>query len=311
MTRQRVIAAVAAVLIASCGNESPPHDAAAGKSAQEPVVVYASTTDGARLEKVIAEFTQETGRRVTLRQRGAATIVDEVIANHGSPPADVLVTPSVYGVWKAADEGGLRPLQSERVMASVSEKLRDPDGAWTAIDVTAATIVFDVEKFDAGAIASYTELGNDYFRGHLCLSSSALPVNHTLIAALISGMGARPAERIVRQWMANLAAPAFATESELVAALQDGRCGIAIVSSDAQINSPRLRQLRPSVAHIDIMGAGIARHARQPAAALQLIEWLVEKRAATLNEAELQQNVSAVAWRAEDATKLAERARYP
>ncbi|NNC78304.1 MAG: solute-binding protein [Woeseiaceae bacterium] len=313
MKQHRWIAVSAAILTAGCGNEAPPNDAKApaGNFTPEPVVVYAAYADETYLPNLFADFTRDTGRRVVVRHRDAATIVDDLIADRGSPAADVLLTPSVYGVWKAATEGALRPLRSESISGTVPAMLRDPDGAWTAVSVNAATIVYDSEKIDADAIRGYRELGDSRFDGQLCLTSSRLPINRTLIAMLIAKDDIRPAERIVRQWVANLAEPPFATELQLVDALQDGRCVVAIVSSQLQVGSSRLQQFLPEAAHFDISGAGVARHARQPEAALQLIEWLVAKRVGTLAETKPRQDVSTVAWQIDEATKLAERARYP
>ncbi len=35
----------------------------------------------------------------------AGTIVDRVIENRGSPPADLLMTSTVHGAWRAAEAG--------------------------------------------------------------------------------------------------------------------------------------------------------------------------------------------------------------
>lgn len=311
MSRSGLLAILLAIVAAGCENRQERENSDKGADAPaEPVVVYAAHADESYLPELFAEFTRLTGRRVTVRHRDADTIVDEVIANRGTPPADVLITPGVAGVWRAADEGALRPLRSDVIAAKVPANLRDPDGAWTAVSQYVATVVYSSEKIDVTALSDYASLGNDEFAGKLCLSSSALPINRALIGMLVDSEGARPAERIVRKWMANLALPPYDNEQQLLAALQVGTCAIAIVSSSAINDATGLGVFEPQPMYGNIVGVGVARHARQADAALQLIEWLIDQEASDLAGAIANRNVGVAAWRDEDAIKLAERARY-
>ena len=54
--------------------------------------------------------------------------------------------------------------------------------------------------------------------------------NRALLAMLIGDLGERPAERVVRGWLRNLALPPFKESARLQAALESGECGVAIVS---------------------------------------------------------------------------------
>ena len=97
------------LLLAAC--ERAPETVPATR--HEPVVVYASYGDEEYLPALFDSFTASTGIPVTVRHRREEQIVAEVIGNSGSPPADVLLTRAVHGIWQAADEGALRPLQSD------------------------------------------------------------------------------------------------------------------------------------------------------------------------------------------------------
>ena len=110
-----LFASMCVLWLGACSREAatPANGDAAGSFRPEPVIVYAAEDSMSRLPGAFEEFTRLTGIHVTVRQRDAATIVSDVVNNHGSPPADVLLTPSVYGGWKAADEGALRPLGIE------------------------------------------------------------------------------------------------------------------------------------------------------------------------------------------------------
>lgn len=272
------VAAIAVTVLVLTACERPAEQAPAPGSRPEPVVVYASYEDENYLPTLFAEFTRETGIPVTVRHRPEHQIVGEVIANTGSPPADVLLTRSVHGIWRAADEGALRPLQSQHLADVVPARLRDPDGYWTAIGFGRIDVVCSADQQpDCAAVEAYEDLGKPEFEGRLCLSASSLAVNRTLIAGLIADHGLRPAELIVRGWIANLALPPFDSEAALLQAVEEGTCGLAVVSSLAfhDFNRPTLAAYWPRPGYSDVVAIGINRHARSPDAARRLAEWLV------------------------------------
>ncbi len=324
---------------ASCGESEPTAERVEQQSQlhQEPVVVYASYADETYLPALFAGFTRDTGIRVTVRHADTRILVDDVIAKRGSPPADLLLTPTAYGVWRAADEGALRPLGSDVALRRVPEQLRDPDGYWTAVSFRTTQIIFDVQAFSAADVGRYEDLANPEFRDKLCLTTSTLAVNRSLVANLIKIHGVRPAEIIVRGWMQNLALPPFKAELDLMRAIEAGTCSAGIVSgSGTQLLPPQDEVLRivastPAPAHASVEAAGINRHAREPEAARELLEWMLSATAqrehaiATATHPVIQGaagqadswsqqlgegNVAAAAWLDEDAVKLAERAGY-
>ena len=339
MTRPYLFVLIVTTLVASCSERETPAEAAesAPTSNPEPIVVYASYADEAYLPKLFEAFTEKTGIRVTVKNADARKNVDDVIANRGSPPADLLLAPDVIGVWRAADEGALRPLGSEVITESVPELMRDPDGFWTAVSLRPVHIVFDTQQFSLSDIGNFEDLANPEFKGKLCLTSSTHAVNRSMIAKLIQSHGNKATELIVRGWVTNLALPSFTSETELLRAVGAGTCGVGIVSS-AEVRGNRssegaarigANQLVP--VHGRVEAAGINRHAREPAAARQLLEWMVTKPvqtrhttrfgaapvfngaykdAASLSEWVGGVNLGAAAWLDEDAVKLAERAGY-
>jgi iron(III) transport system substrate-binding protein len=271
---------VAAGLLAAltlCACERPATEPAAPAARPEPVVVYASYEDENYLPSLFTAFTAATGIPVTVRHRPEQQIVDEVIGKRGSPPADVLLTRSVHGVWQATDEGALRPLQSQKVLARVPGWLRDPDAYWTAIGFSPVRVVCNGERLqDCDAVEAYADLGKPELKGRLCLSASSIAVNRTLVAGLIADHGVRPAELIVRRWIANLALPPFESEAELLEAVDAGTCGLGVASGLAltRFNRPTVAASWPQPGYFDVVAVGINRHARSPEGARRLVEWL-------------------------------------
>jgi iron(III) transport system substrate-binding protein len=255
----RGLCLVVALVLSAC--EKPAVAPAGPESRPEPVVVYASYTDEDYLPSLFAAFTAETGIPVTVRHRDERQNVSEVIEKRGSPVADVLLTRSVQGVWLAADEGALLPLQSKKIPGVVPDWLRDPDGYWTATGFAPIYVAL-TENADHGldeAISKYEDLGKPEFRSRVCLSSSSLAVNRTLIANLIADHDVRPAEIIVRGWIANLALPVVS--------------GVAF----ARFGKPGIAARLPVPGYVDLEAVGIGRHARSPDAARRLVEWFIAR----------------------------------
>lgn len=324
------------VLIAGCTADEP-----AVKAPADPVVVYASYADKTYLPARLSRFTKETGAPVIVRHAGREAIVDDLIADEIMPPADLIITRSVRGVARAADEGALRPLPVGTVPDSVPRSLRDADGFWAALAYRVPVIVYDTRITDLEVPAGLDALAEERFRGRLCLSHSANLVNRTVIATLIGRRGAQPAELLVRGWVANLATTGLDDEDDLLRAVATGRCAIGIASSTAFLHATRgdadgaLAAVAPAGAGVDVEAAGIGRHARNPDGAAALIAWLLDDEyqrqhsAATLqspasdtvrdgpaalvsyDRSAIDPDIAKVAWADEQALRLAERARFP
>ena len=310
------------ILLVACTAEQEE----APQSTPDPVVVYASYEDRNYLPMLFAAYTKRTGVAVIVRHGNAEAMVGDVIRNEITPPADVLITPPVRGVYRAAEEGALRPIQSRLLEQRVASALRDPDALWTALSFRAASIAYDPVIADASELDDPTALADPKFRGRLCLSSSAEPANRTVIAGLIDRLGVRETELAVRGWLTNLARPVFESESKLWMALETGDCGVALLSNmgAAWLENSRFTELwshELMQPYVDIEGIGVARHARNPDGALELIDWLLSddiqarhSAAVLANPAtgdfEGVRNVGVLAWHDEEVAKLAERAGY-
>ena len=276
------------------------------KTPSPPLVVYASGEDETFLPTLFADFTEETGISVTVKFGDSSANTDAVIANAGSPPADVLLTNNVVDIWRAADEGALRPIQSAS-FSDIPEYLRDPDGLWAALQVRYAAIGAAPGLAVAGPM-NYAELADPKMHGQICLSSSALAVNRSLIAMLIQELGVRPAERIVRGWVRNLASSPFSTEAELQVAIESGSCNYGIFSMSPEIQNRE--QAGDRRYYVDIDGIGVARHARYPESAHVLVDWMLSENAIKDLAWSNGKNVGIAGWRDEDARLLAQRAGY-
>lgn len=299
MTHMKLIMlAMAALAIAACNESKPPSG--------PPVVVYASEIDPTNLSELFAAFTEDTGIPVAPQWGKSSQNTDTVIGKVGLP-ADVLITPNIADIWRAADQGALRPINADAI-AAVPSALKDPDRLWVALQHRPAVIVFSEGTADSSP-PDYASLGAPSYQGTLCLSSVNNSMNQVLIAMLIDEVGLKRAERIVRAWVRNLAEPPFKSEADLYAALIAGRCSVGILS--ALVNTSGLPVHSPDVGYFDVSAMGVGRHAQSAERAQQLVAWLVEEQApgSSLSSSPMP-NVAIAGWRHEEVLLLADRAGY-
>lgn len=277
-----------ALVLAACGAGEP----------LPPVVVYVP----ASLEQGLRDRLADSPFDITFVAGDDAALTDQVIDKRDAPRADVLVTSNVYDIWRAAERGALRPLRGS-AFGTVPTMLRDPDGSWAAFGYRRLSIV--VASGDERETMNLAELGEPALTGKLCLSSSSLPANRTLLGMLIADLGIKPAERLVRSWVRNLARPPLAGHDAVRAALARGDCEYGIVAT--VVPSP---PVRTDPAYVEIDGVGVSRHAQNPEAAQQLVDWMLVAMGPTRAPGISPLNVGQAAWRREDAVRLAERAAY-
>jgi len=279
------------LFVGACDNNPP-----------QQVVVYVP----AEFEERANNWLPESGMAVTIIAGDSSANTEKIIAKQDSPRADVLITSGVFDIWRAADEGAMRPLDTE-VLKRVPAELRDPDFAWVAMSYRSSQVGFTSSSPNVDG-DRYMKLGAPEFKGQLCLTSSSLPANRALIGMLIEDLGLKPAERAVRNWVRNLARAPFATEAELADALESGACSTAIISAFPDVGS--LTRIAPEPTYGDIQGIGVSRHAENPEAGQQLVEWVLAEVPVQEPVNSNGKNIGIAAWRYEEARLLAERAGY-
>jgi iron(III) transport system substrate-binding protein len=292
------------LFLAGCTPDAPVEQVSA-----DPVVVYVAFAEDPELTKLFGRFEDETGIAITNRHGQPGAIVDDLIRNDISPTADVLITGSVVGAWRAGQEGALRPVYSESLRAGIPAWARDDDELWFATAADPAVIAYDPDNpvgIDATTFASLAEpaLGEA-----LCLSSSRLPINQAVIAMMIASEGIRSTELIVRGWVQNLARAPFETHQDLAAAIASGTCAAGILPRSVAEGDGGLAVHQPEPTIATIHAIGVGRHAHNPDGAVRLVEWFTARSPIAAGGAEFS-NASIAGWHAEDARQLVERARY-
>lgn len=278
----RFTVVAAAFLVAACGDSSN-ENALDGATAPKPVVVYSARAEQL-IKPIFDAYTAATGVPIRYMTDSEQPLIQKLKAEGATTVADILLTVDAGNLWYAAEEGVLRPAYSDVLESNIPAHLRDPENLWFAMSVRARTIVYDTRKIDPSQLTGYAGLADEKWRGKLCLRTSAKVYNQSLVAMMIAQMGERETEIVVRGWVDNLATSVFANDTKLIEAIAAGQCQVGIVNT---YYFGRLQRENPDIpvaifwptaetggVHVNVSGAGITRHSRNPEGAKALLEWM-------------------------------------
>ncbi|WP_405220958.1 extracellular solute-binding protein [Lentisalinibacter sediminis] len=278
-----------AALAAACGGGEPDSaapDEAAGpaSAAADRVVVYSARAEHL-IKPIFDRYTEETGVEVAYTTDKEQPLIQRLLAEGENTDADMLLTVDAGNLWYAAEQGVLRPVESQVLEQNVPDHLQDPQNRWFALSVRARTIVYSTERVDPQSLAGYADLADDEWQGRLCLRTSKKVYNQSLVAMLIARYGEERTEEIVRGWVDNLAADVFSNDTKLMEAILAGQCDVGVVNSYyfGRLQKERGTDLAMALhwpsgetggVHINVSGGGVTKHAPRAAAAVALLEWL-------------------------------------
>ena len=281
MKRPRSPIVLAAMALAACSGEdaAPPATSLAQApesiSAGAPLVVYASPATADELAPALAVYAAAAG--IPVSPHFVDGLPGLLRAGRDDPRADLVVLVGARAAAEAAEEGVLRPVALDLAADVLPPALRDPDGTWLGLAWRPALIARDVRESALPVAEDYAGLAEPAFAGKLCLSAFGSGANAAIVADLIDTLGTRPAERVVRGWLANAALPVFATEADLRSAIGAGRCaaGVVLAPADSPTETSVIRYNAASAPSGELWAAGVSRHAGRPDDARALLAWLV------------------------------------
>ena len=271
--RIALLAAIAATAVTACDRGAPK---------EQTVTVYSSRSHyGA--ESVFVAFTRSTGIKVEFFDGNNNEVLERLKTEGERTNADLLLTVDAGNLWNAAEQGLLQPVESEVLTANIPAHLRDPENQWFAIATRARTIMYNPARVNPSELSTYEALGDPKWKGRLCLRTSSAIYNQSLLASLIAIHGEEATERIVRGWIAN--EPIYINgDTQILEAIAAGRCDVGVtnhyylarlLAKDSTVSvAPFWADQAGSGVHVNISGGGVTRHAKNRAAAIQLLEYL-------------------------------------
>lgn len=252
------------------------------------IVVYSARHEPL-IKPLFDTYAKKTGVKVKFITGEAGALMQRLKAEGARTPADLLLTVDAGNLWFAKREGLLQAVQSPALEANIPAHLRDPDNQWFGLSVRARTIVYNTRKVKPAELSSYKALAEPQWKGRLCLRTSKKVYNQSLVAMLIAEYGEAETLNIVKGWVANLAAPVYSDDEQVLPAVAAGQCDVGIVNS---YYYGRLLKKNPDLplalfwadqnaggVHVNVSGAGLTRHAKHAQAAQALLEWLSSEEA--------------------------------
>jgi len=258
--------------------------------AADEVVVYSARAEHL-IKPVFEKFTAETGIQVKYFTGKDAALIERLKVEGAKTPADMLITVDAGNLWYAAEQGIFQPFDSS-VLKNVPNHLRDPDNLWTGLSIRARTIVYSTDRVNPSELSTYEDLASNKWADRLCLRTSKKVYNKSLVAGLIAHHGENKARQIVEGWVDNLAINPVAKDTHVVDAILAGQCDVGIMNTyyfgRMQAKNPDIKaklfwaNQNTTGTHVNVSGAGLTKHAKNKAAAQQLLTWLTSDKAQVL-----------------------------
>lgn len=259
--------------------------------AGEEVVVYSARNEQL-IKPLFDAYTKQTGVQIKFITDKEGPLMQRLQAEGVNTPADILLTVDAGNLWQAGQLGLLQPVDSKVLQSNIPAFLRDPNQLWFGLSVRARTLVYNTKKVQPAQLSTYEDLASAKWKGRLCLRTAKKVYNQSLVAMLIAEHGEAKTEQIVRGWVANLATDVFPDDTKMLEAIAAGQCDVGIVNT---YYFGRLMEKDPKLpltlfwpnqsangVHVNVSGAGLTKHAKHPAAAIKLLEWLSSKQAQNL-----------------------------
>lgn len=257
----------------------------------EEVVVYTARNEQL-IKPLFDAYTKQTGVNVKFVTDKEGPLMERLKAEGANTPADVFITVDAGNLWQAANQGLLQAVNSPILNANIPAHLRDPKNMWVGLSVRARTIFYNTQKVKPEELSSYEDLADAKWKGRLCLRTSKKVYNQSLTAMMIEEHGEPRTEQIIKGWVGNLATDVFPDDTKMLEAVGAGQCDVGIANTyyygRLMDKNPKLpvavywANQKSKGVHVNVSGAGITRHAKNPAGAQKLIEWLSSDKAQNL-----------------------------
>jgi iron(III) transport system substrate-binding protein len=277
-----------AVVLAALG-------AAVPAIAQEKVLNLYTSRHYQTDEALYDNFTKATGYKVNRIEAGDDAIIERMKQEGARSPADVLMTVDAGRLWRAEQAGLLRPAKSKVLDERVPAELRHPDGLWYGFSLRARPTFYAKGRLDPKRLARYEDLADPALKGKICVRSSSNVYNLSLMSSMIAAAGPDRAEQWARGVVANMARTPKGGDTDQLTALAAGECDIAISNTyyyvrllkspkpDERAVAEKIGVVFPNQGdrgtHVNISGAGVAKHAPHPEAAIKFLEYLASAEA--------------------------------
>ncbi|MCW5671814.1 MAG: extracellular solute-binding protein [Hydrogenophaga sp.] len=245
-------------------------------------------------EAMYETFTKTTGIKINRVDADDAGIIARLRAEGAASPADVIMLVDAARLAVADTQGLFQPIKSAKLDAAIPANLRataTADGVtWTGFSTRARVIVYDPARVKAEDVATYEQLADPKLKGLVCTRSGSHPYNLSLFSTIVEHLGDQKGEAWLKGVVANMARAPKGGDTDQIKGVASGECGVALTNTyyvarliksdkaeDKAVMS-KVKVMFPNQAtsgtHVNIAGAGVAKHAKNRDNAIAFMEFL-------------------------------------
>jgi len=246
------------------------------------------------IKPLLDRFTAETGIKTNLVTAKADALLTRLQNEGRNTSADLFITVDAGNLHRAKQAGVFASVNSDRLNAAIPSHLRDPDGNWVGLSKRARVIFYAKDRVQPSELSTYEDLASDKWKKRICIRGSSNIYNQSLVASMIDANGKQATQDWTNKLVQNMARPPKGGDRDQIKAAAAGQCDLAIANTyyygTMLSDTKDTAQLKAAQAmgvfwpnqngrgtHVNISGAGITRHAKNPANALKLLEFLVSE----------------------------------
>lgn len=252
-----------------------------------PEVTIYSVYEGSRLDPIFKPFTDRTGIKVTIVDGNSEDLIARLQTEGSQTKADLHLDKDLIYNGLANHLGLYKPFQSQIVEGNIPSALIEPNRNWFTVFYRARVIMYNRHKINPAELSTYEDLGNSKWKGRLCVRTSNNSYNEGLGAYFIHHLGAAQTLQLLSSWVKNFAIEPMKSDREVIDAVAKGVCDVGIANSyylapfvkadpDYAVR-PFFPNQATTGAHINGVGIGLVKHAKNVAAATQVLEYLSSK----------------------------------
>ncbi len=245
--------------------------------------------------ELYAKFTAETGIEVNVIKGKGDELIERLTREDVDTEADLLITADAGRLFRAKDAGLLQSVESDLVNDNVPTNLRDKDNQWIGLTVRGRVLVYAKDRVTPDMLSTYEDLTDPKWEGKILVRSSSNIYNQSLLASFIEVNG----EEATKEWAAglvkNMARAPQGNDRAQATAVVAGEGDIAIMNTyyiGKMINSENPEEVNVAKnvgiffpnqdttgTHVNVSGAGLAKHSKNKENAVKLIEFLTSEEA--------------------------------
>ena len=241
-------------------------------------------------QQLFSDFETTTGIKVNVVNASADELINKMEMEGEASPADVLITVDAGRLHRAKEKDLLQSIKSEVLDVNIPATLRDQEGYWFGLTFRARIIAYALDRVDPANVPDYESLTDSKWKGKILVRSSGNIYNQSLMASIIANSDQEQAKAWAAGVVANMAREPKGNDRDQVKAVAAGVGDLAILNTyyiGKLLTSENPEEVAAGEAigvifpnqngrgtHINVSGAGVAKHAPNKDNAVKFIEFL-------------------------------------